>query len=189
MMAHGPNGALSRRCPSTSDKKHKTTVTHLEMMTPPRLPPAPRPPGKYALMRAENPPVHFYRYLYDAVGRDYVWVNRKRLSDAALAVIIQHEAVEIYVLYVNGVPAGYFELDFRHMPRAELSFLGAMPEHVGSGLGSYMLREAISLAWRRAPERLIVQTCTLDHPRALPLYQRYGFTPYAQEEAVLEEIE
>lgn len=170
-------------------KKHKTTVTHLEMTSEPRLPPAPRPTGKYALMRAENPPVHFYRYLYDAVGRDYVWVNRKRLSDDTLAGIVQHEDVEIYVLYRGGVPAGYFELDFRSMPRVELSFLGIMPEHIGLGLGSFLLREAIQTAWTRNPNRLIVQTCTLDHPRALPLYQRMGFTPYAQEEAELEEID
>lgn len=170
-------------------RKHKTIVTHLEMMAEPRLPPCPRPVGKYALMRAENPPVHFYRYLYDAVGRDYVWVNRKRLSDEALARIVQHEEVEIYVLYCGGAPAGYFELDFRSMPRVELSFMGLMPEHVGSGLGSFLLREAIQTAWARHPERLIVQTCTLDHPRALPLYQRMGFTPYAQEEAELEELD
>jgi GNAT superfamily N-acetyltransferase len=170
-------------------KKHKTIVTHLEMIAPPRLPPAPRPPGKYALMRAENPPVHFYRYLYDAVGRDYVWVNRKRLSDEVLASIVQHPDVEIYVLYCNGSPAGYFELDFRSLPRAELSFLGLIPEQVGSGIGSFLLREAITMAWSRDINRLIVQTCTLDHPRALPMYQRMGFTPYAQEEAELEELD
>jgi GNAT superfamily N-acetyltransferase len=170
-------------------KKHKTTVTHLEMLSEPRLPPVPRPLGKYALMRADKPPVHFYRYLYDAVGRDYVWVNRKRLSDAALAQIIHHEDVEIYVLYCSGAPAGYAELDFRAMPRVELSFLGVMPEYIGSGLGRFLLAEAISLAWRRSPQRLIVQTCTLDHPRALPLYQRMGFTPYGQEEVELEELD
>ena len=87
-------------------RKLKTIVTHLEMLAEPRLPPCPRPLGKYALMRAENPPVHFYRYLYDAVGRDYVWVNRKRLSDQALIDIIQHPDVAIYVLYCGGVPAG-----------------------------------------------------------------------------------
>jgi len=93
------------------------------------------------------------------------------------------------VLYCGGGPAGYFELDFRSMPRAEISFLGLMPEYIGSGLGTFILREAIVTAWRRGPERLIIQTCTLDHPRALPLYQRMGFTPYAQEEAVLEEVD
>jgi ribosomal protein S18 acetylase RimI-like enzyme len=29
---------------------------------------------------------------------------------------------------------------------------------------------------------MTVNTCTLDHPRALALYQRLGFTPIAREE-------
>jgi len=39
-----------------------------------------------------------------------------------------------------------------------------------------------------SPKRLFVQTCTLDHPRALGLYQRCGFIPFAQEQGELEEI-
>ncbi|HUD53270.1 MAG TPA: GNAT family N-acetyltransferase, partial [Parvibaculum sp.] len=109
-------------------KLHKTTVTHLEMTAPPHLAPAPRPLGKYALLRAEKPPLHFYRYLYMTVGRPYVWVSRRNLPDEALAAIVHDDAVEIYVLYVNGAPVGYFELDFRNMPQAELSFLGLVPE-------------------------------------------------------------
>lgn len=168
-------------------RKRKTIVTHLEMLAEPRLPPCPRPHGKFALMRAEKPPIHFYRYLYDTVGRDYFWVNRKRLADEALARIIHDPEVMICVLYCDGSPAGYFELDFRSMPQVELSFLGLMPEHIGSGIGSFLLREAILTAWSRKPGRLIVQTCTLDHRRALPLYQRMGFTPCGQEEVELEE--
>lgn len=170
-------------------KRHKTIVTHLEMLAEPRLPPAPKPHGKFALMRAEKPPLHFYRYLYDTIGRHYVWVSRRTLSDEELAAIIHDGDVEIYVLYVNGTPTGFAELDFRHAGRAELSFLGIIPEFIGQGLGRYLLCEAISLAWRRNPGRLIVQTCTLDHPNALRLYQRCGFTPYAQGEAELEEPE
>ncbi len=68
---------------------------------PSALPP-PQPKVKLAILRAERPPVHFYRYLYDAVGRDYKWVDRKKLSDAALAEIVQDPRVELYVLYVEG---------------------------------------------------------------------------------------
>ncbi|MEN6543161.1 GNAT family N-acetyltransferase [Parvibaculum sp.] len=168
-------------------KTHKAIVTHLEMKAPPRLAPAPRPLGKYALLRAERPPVHFYRYLYDTVGRPYVWVSRRNIPDEALTEIIHHDAVEIYVLYVNGAPVGYFELDFRDLPQAELSFLGIVPEYIEQGLGRFLLGEAISLAWLKNPERLIVQTCTLDHPAALSLYQRMGFSPYGQSEVEVEE--
>jgi hypothetical protein len=35
------------------------------------------------------------------------------MSDEKLGSIIQDPKVEIYVLYVNGVPAGYSEIDRR----------------------------------------------------------------------------
>lgn len=160
-----------------------TTVTYLEMHEKPALLTFPPPLKNYALLRAEAPPLHFYRYLYHMVGRDYAWVNRKRMSDEQLAEIVQHEQVEIYVFYVGGVPAGYFELDFRDMPEVELSFFGLLQEFTEQGIGRFLLAQAIETAWRRDPERFHVQTCTLDHPSALPLYQQMGFTPFAQEPA------
>ena len=172
-------------------KKHKTTVTHLEMLADPMHAkhPLPCPRGKCALMRAEQPPIHFYRYLYDAIGRDYVWVNRKRLTDEKLGAIIHDENVEIYILYMNGAPAGFVELDFRFMPRAELTFLGVMPDFIGTGLGRFLLQEALRIAWSHHPKRLILQTCTLDHPRALTMYQRAGFNVCGREEVELEEVD
>ena len=59
---------------------------------------------------------------------------------------------------------------------------GLMPHCVGRGLGRYLLYSAIEQAWSYEPERLTVNTNTMDHPRALPLYQRMGFVPYRQEE-------
>lgn len=168
-------------------KRYRTTITHLEMRDEPRALFTPRPRGKCALLRAEKPPLHFYRYLYDTIGRNYAWVSRRKLTDEQLASIIHHDDVGIYVLYVDGAPAGFAELDFRALPEAELSFLGIVPDRLGEGLGRFLLGEALSLAWARHPNRLIVQTCTLDHPNALRLYQRAGFTPYAQSEAEFEE--
>ena len=34
--------------------------------------------------------------------------------------------------------------------------------------------------------KLLVNTCTLDHPRALPLYQKMGFLAYAREDRYIE---
>jgi len=165
-------------------KSHKATVTHLEMRARPKNH-CPHPMGHIALMRAADPPVHFYRYLYHVVGKDYIWVHRKQMPDDALRAIIEDQRVEIYVLYADGCPAGFCELDFRNMPRAELSFLGVVPEFMGRGFGRFLLCEAIRMAWDKEPEMLTLQTCSLDHPRALPLYQRHGFVPYAQEQVEL----
>lgn len=166
-------------------KTLRTTVTFLEMHAKPAHLHVPPPLRNFALLRVEKPPVHYYRYIYHMIGRDYAWVNRKRMSDEELMEQIHHPQVEIYVLYAAGAPAGFFELDFRDLPSADLSFFGLMPEFIGIRLSRFLLAQAIDLAWGRDTKRLQVQTCTLDHPRALPLYQRMGFTAFAQEETEL----
>ena len=159
------------------------TITYLEMLERPARGPAkpPRLTEKIALMRAERPTVGFYRYLYNAVGAPWVWYERNRLSDEDLVAIIQDEQVEVCVLYYAGTPAGYAELDFRREGEVELAYFGLIPDYIGLGLGGYMLNWAIDTAWERAPGRLWVHTCTLDHPAALTIYQKAGFMPYDQE--------
>ena len=60
------------------------------------------------------------------------------------------------------------------------------PEATGKRLGYFFLYQACVSAWAQPITRLLVNTCTLDHPRALPLYQRMGFTPYSREERFVE---
>jgi GNAT superfamily N-acetyltransferase len=169
-----------------SKKRVPMTVTFLEMKSkPPALPP-PQPKGKIAILRAENPPVHFYRYLYNTIGEPYLWVDRRKLTDEALAAIIRHPQVELYVLYVDGCPAGMAELEFKDAASGQVAYYGLMPEFVGRGLGYFFLYHAVSIAWSRPITSLLINTCTLDHPRALPLYQRMGFVPYSREERYIE---
>jgi GNAT superfamily N-acetyltransferase len=164
----------------------ETTVTYLEM-TAPTAQHVPAPVNlKLALMHAEDPPVHFYRYLYDTIGHGHHWVDRARLSDAELAEAITGEGTEIFVAYANGVPAGFFELEWRDNQEMWLAYFGIMPEFRGRGLGKWLLSEALAAAWLREPERVRVETCTLDDPRALPLYQRMGFVPYERRQKVME---
>ena len=66
-------------------KRIPTVVTFLDMPARPSALPPPLPKGKIAIIKAENPPVHFYRYLYDTVGSKYFWVDRKKISDDTLA--------------------------------------------------------------------------------------------------------
>jgi GNAT superfamily N-acetyltransferase len=157
-------------------------VTYLEMREQPVRPTTPSPSGrsKLALLRAENPTLSFYRYLYGAVGVDLNWTDRLILDDDDLRAIIQHPLVEIYVLYLGGVPAGFVELDRRRDNEIELAYLGLLPEFAGRGWGRYLLDWAIHTAWSHGPERLWLHTCDLDNPRALPLYQRAGFIAYDQ---------
>jgi GNAT superfamily N-acetyltransferase len=162
------------------------TVTFLEMTERFSGNHPPQPRGKLAILRAEKPAVHFYRYLYDTIGKDYLWVDRKKLDDAALAKVLASPGLELYVLYADGAPAGMAELDFANPHIAHLAYFGLMPEMLGRGLGSYFLHQTCASCWGRPIRKLLVNTCTLDHPRALPMYQRAGFVPYAREDRFIE---
>jgi len=165
-----------------------TTVTFLHMYERPARRTVPPLNPRTSIQRVESCTVGFYRYLYEAVGKPWIWVNRRRLNDADLAAAIGQAGLEIYVLYARGEPAGYAELDARNPQNIELAYFGLTPAFTGLGLGAFFLGEAIAIAWDKGPKRLHVQTCTLDHPRALPLYQRMGFLPFAQTEALVEPI-
>ncbi len=164
----------------------QTTVTFLHMPKPVLVRQPPAPKGKVAIMKADRLPIHFYRYLYDVIGREYHWVFRKRMSDGDLTRYLATAGIEVYVLYKDGVPAGFAEIDFTHGEATNLAYFGLVPDYLGGGLGAFFLHQVIELMWEKGANRLLVNTCTLDHPRALPLYQRMGFMPYAQEIQTIE---
>lgn len=162
------------------------TISYLEMDAPPKRPslPPPRAREPVSLQRAHNPTVSYYRYLQHTVGDPWLWWERRAWDDEKLASVIQDPAVELYVLAVGGVPAGFVELDFREMPSAaEVAYFGLLPDFIGQGLGPYLLNWGIDCAWNRdpSPKALKVNTCTLDHPSALGAYQKAGFEVVSRE--------
>ena len=58
-----------------------------------------------------------------------------------------------------------------------------MPQAIGRGLGNWFLATAIDTGWEiKGTEKMTLNTNSLDHPRALGLYQKWGFMPVRQEE-------
>jgi GNAT superfamily N-acetyltransferase len=160
--------------------KLPVVITYLEMLKKPAHEHLPMPVGMVALLRAETMPVPMFRFLYSAIGARWFWWERCLLSDEEVAAIIHDPKVELYLLHVAGCPAGYAEIDRRKDRIVNINHLGLLPEFIGRGYGKYLLRQAIETAWMTGPDRVTVDTCTFDHPGALPAYQRAGFAPYAQ---------
>ena len=69
---------------------------------------------------------------------------------------------------------------------AEILYFGLVPEFQGRGLAKFFLSEAIVTAWMSSPEKVIIETNTLDSPRALQMYQRMGFNPVGFADAEIE---
>lgn len=159
-------------------------VTWLEMTARPRYGWPPLPSGRgVALVRAETPPAWYFLSLYDAVGADYEWVDQHAVPRPELEAWLHHPEVALYTLMGEGWPKGFFMLDGREAGTCDLAYFGLVPQAVGKGLGYWLLQTAVLTAWDRpGVERLTVNTCTLDHPRALGQYQRAGFAPVRTEE-------
>ena len=149
-------------------------VTFLRMDRAPEGPPPPFPEPAQ-VVTVPRPSVAFYRYLYDTVGAPHLWWLRRAISDADLAAALAAPGVSLHVLYVGGEPVGFYELEARFWPAVNLAYFGLVPHMVGRGLGYPLLCHAVALVWAHGAKAMTVNTCTADHPRALPNYHRVGF--------------
>lgn len=159
-------------------------VTYLEMDGRPSTPIPPTPAGPLlALIRAEAPPAHYFLYLYRAVGAEFEWTDWLERPEAEVQAFLDDEHVELFTLFVDGWPGGFFVLDTRQEGICDLALFGLVPEARGRGLARWLLASAVHAGWDRAGvKKMTVNTNTLDHPRAITLYQWAGFTPVRREE-------
>jgi len=155
----------------------KAHITRLEMTAPPKAS-LPVPINiQTAIMRAPDIPLPFYRYLYRQVGARWQWVDRLRMADEDLAKTLHDKRNNISVLYVNGAPAGFYEYFVEDEETIELSHFGLFERALGLGIGKWFLLQSLYAIWTLNPKRVTTTTNNLDHPRALQLYQMFGFSP------------
>ena len=151
-----------------------TVVTTLEMTARPAL--RPLPPSPLRLARWEQCDPDKYRTLFRRVGAPWLWYSRLVMEDAALRRIIHDPQVAVHAVQdAQGIEVGMLELDFREAGQCGLAYVGLVPELTGRGNGRWLMANALALGWRKGIERLWVNTCTLDHPSALPFYRASGF--------------
>lgn len=165
-----------RTKPASKPTPMPVHITELHMTAPPKQS-LPVPVNiQTAIMRVPEIPTAYYRFLYTQVGRRWHWVERLRMDDADLANILHDKRTNVTVLYVEGAPAGFFELFQRDEETTELVHFGLFERALGLGLGKWFLLQTLYTAWTHDPKVLTVTTNDLDHPRALQLYQMFGFS-------------
>jgi GNAT superfamily N-acetyltransferase len=113
--------------------------------------------------------------LYRAVGAAWHWSDRLPWQAAEWESALNRADAELWITRVDGEIAGYFELSIGD-DAVELSYLGLLPEFTGRRLGGLLLAAAIDRATALGKGRMTVNTCTLDHPAALPNYLKRGFS-------------
>lgn len=178
---------LPKPPPPSHDGKLEIVTTYLEMLSPTRHTMPSLHGRELKVAQAHRITASFYRYLYETVGEPWLWWERRAMSDDELLHIVRDEGVEVHVLSVDGCPAGFAELDRRRGDEVELAYFGLVPAFLGQGLGPWFMQRVLDLAWRQDTTRVWVHTCSLDHPRALLVYQRRGFQPYDERTSVIDD--
>lgn len=156
-------------------------VWYLEMTEPPELKTG-MSHRNYSLHQVKIPFPELNRFLYGQVGADWCWYLRLKWTYQQWMDYLNRDEVQTWVASVDGVPAGYFELDHRVPDAVEIAYFGLVPEFIGKGMGKYFLQDAIARSWQLGGKRIWLHTCNLDHPRALQNYLALGFRIFKTEE-------
>ncbi len=164
---------------ATNTSTMHVTTTYLEIPAREQFLPAFSHDPAIQVIEAHEPFVPFYRFLYGTVGENYYWTDRLAWSDEQLLAYLSRSTTTLLVLYVQGTPAGYVELNSAaDEPGTEVAYFGLFPPFQGRGLGKHLLSVGVQRAFDDGAARVWVHTCTLDGPYALKNYQSRGFQVY-----------
>jgi GNAT superfamily N-acetyltransferase len=152
-------------------------VTYLEITGRPALR-KPVPHDGRSLRRLRSADLEAYLRAFRRLGEEWLWFSRLRLAPAELAAVLDDPAVDAFEVTIAGRPAGLLELDFRDPREPELAFFGLFEPYRGRGHGRWLMDRALEIAFARPIGRLMVHTCSLDHPQAIAFYEASGFRPY-----------
>lgn len=159
-------------------------VTFLEMASPAAHRPSRPLPNDVSLHREpENSLARMAGELYRAVGGPWAWTDRRQWTEADWQALVARPGVELWTARRDDTILGYFQLHHDD-ETVELKYFGLLPAHLGQGLGGPLLSAAVRRAWELGPNRITLNTCSLDHPGALPNYLARGFAVVRSESRV-----
>ena len=154
------------------------TIKYLEMKSPDELRPKRSSLAGVTVSRVPHPFPELNRFFYSAVGAQYKWTDRLSWPLSKWLEYLRRPEIDTYVLAVYGIPAGYFELERHESGDVEIKYFGLIGSFIGQGLGGHMLTSATEAGWAAGATRVILDTCSLDHPNAFEHYRARGFKLY-----------
>lgn len=140
--------------------------------------------GDFDVVQWLMPDVVEYLKLFKAVGEKWGWAGRLLMKENELQSVLHSSVNEVWFFRVKGEIKGFFEIDLSVVGKAEIVYLGLLPTEIGKGHGKQFLEAAIACAGK--DKRAVwLHTCEYDHPKALSIYLKAGFT--IESESVEEE--
>ena len=124
---------------------------------------------------------HLGRFLYTAVGRAWGRTDRLGWSYSRWLAHLERPEIEVWIAYLEGVIAGYVELERQPEESVEIAYFGLLKQFMGMGIGGLLLSDTVQRAFHAGARRVWLHTCSLDSPRAIENYRARGFKLYNEE--------
>ena len=122
------------------------------------------------------------KFFYKNIGKNCKWIDRLVWTDLDWTNYASDEKLFTYILKNKEEIAGYFELLFdKDTKEIEIAYFGILEEYFGKKLGGYLLSKAIKNSFNLGCRRVLVHTCSLDHPNALLNYISRGMKIFKKE--------
>ncbi|MGW4651065.1 GNAT family N-acetyltransferase [Kitasatospora sp. NPDC004289] len=119
----------------------------------------------------------------ERIGGPYGWSSARRTEEQWRRSLAERPGRRFWTITRDGEAVGTVETEPHPDGSVEIGAFGLLPEHVGQGLGAAALTLALRTAWatRENTTRVVLDTCTKDHPNALRNYLARGMTVYKTE--------
>ena len=149
-------------------------VTWFEMREPPRQP-IPTDVDLVPVTPAETDLCHS---LFVAIGTPWLW-SSAFVPGPDTTAESTHLPNDTHFARFERQSIGIVAFDGRGGRDVEIAWFGLIPDATGRKLGRRVMAAALALAWRSAPDRVWLHTCSFDHPAATRFYSGCGFVPTA----------
>jgi GNAT superfamily N-acetyltransferase len=160
--------------------------THLELRRPDELRPGRRPSEAIDLVLRRPISPADYLSLYTLVGELWLWRDRLVWSESELQRYLDSPDVHVWTAHLADTTVGYFELRQHPDRSVEVMYFGLAPAFIGRGIGGWLLTRAAQEAFALGASRIVLNTCTLDAPHALPNYLARGFRIISEDQYLLD---
>ena len=136
------------------------------------------------IVRQKDVSADDYLNIYREVGRDYIWNYRPSQTKQEVQSIISSPDTHLFYFYQGDDVIGFSEVDALNPKEVEIVHFGFLPKYINKGFGKIIFQMLLNALWELKPERLILSTCGLDHPKAVKFYEAAGFSVFKKKEDV-----
>jgi GNAT superfamily N-acetyltransferase len=164
------------------DGRLAITITHMQLRREDWTRRGQKPEIEIRIAHRMQPTAAFYLDLYDKVGRPWLWYERRLYGEQALTDLLNRPGHELHVAWHDDALVGYFELYAN-----EIVFFGLTLPFIGRRIGPWLLDRAVERGFERGFDRLVLNTNTVDHPKALDTYRKAGFRVVQSESRELQD--